>query len=201
MRMTKVTLVSEAQKLREAGLTVDQVRVLYDAITDAFVAWCERPDVTEFRAELARPRKHERRLWHDLIDGGCEYFARLQPAAKLPPVELDWRSVKFEPERVKRCEVCQSWFYDIARNGRTLTCSRRGIYKRWDMTNRKFVYYVKNGARLSECAAEYELRRYDGGSRSVAKSNEILNDFQPAEDDEKAINFLNYVELSGQKLL
>ena len=184
------------QVLKEKGLTDEQVRAIYDLITDKFVEWCDRPDIDDFRAKVASIRKHQRKLYHEIIDEACKTFAFFTKNAPT----LNWRNVKVEPRRFKRCAICHTTFYDLSRNGKKLTCDRRGEYKRWDFTNRQFVYYVKNGARLSECAAEYELRRRDTVARSVARSNEVLTDFNPDPNDIKGVKFLRYVEAKAQKL-
>lgn len=139
------------------------------------------------RENLRYLRKHERAYWHERIDDIVQWYDD----------RLSWRNVKVEPNRFKICPMpgCYRWFYDVARNGRTITCDYVE-YKEWDFTNRKYKYrHDRYGNRISECAVNLDkYRRAAGGNytdedllwpRYRRNVQEMPVDMQPSNGDAK----------------
>lgn len=195
--------VREVEQLLDHGLSIEQVRKLYEIIARHIDNDMGTPDTEKLRGNVADMRKNERAEFHALIDDACREFTRKYADLSDSLPELNWRTVKVEPQRLKHCAVCYDLFYDINRNGRTLTCDHKGVYKRWDFKNRRFVYRTKNGKKLSVCAAEWERRRNekeppDFYLEDKSSYRERLTNFQP--ETEKEEKFLRYVESKGKKL-
>jgi|SRR5699024_916400 len=182
------TYVKEVQRLIYEGIQAAEATELYQRLTDRFEDIIGHPETDQFQQNLLLLRKHDLSYFREVIDEVCA------------PAGLNWRSVKFEPVRIKRCEICGNYFYDVSRNGRKITCDAGGVYYRFDKTNRTYRYYWKNGTRLSVCAAEYEKDKqasYRFGQ--PRQPYEILTDFQPGADDAVGHAWLNKVEKQAQK--
>jgi len=183
------TYVKEVQRLIDAGIQATEAAELYQALTIRFENIHGHPETEQFQQHLLSLRKYDLSYFREVIDDACK------------PVNLNWRSVKFEPTRIKRCETCGNYFYDVSRNGRKITCDAGGIYHRFDKTNRTYRYYWKNGTRLSVCAAEYEKERQASyGFGQPRQPYEILTDFQPGPNDAVGHARLNKVERQAQKV-
>ncbi|WP_269409621.1 hypothetical protein [Lentibacillus daqui] len=164
--------VKEVQSVIDAGVSEEIAIALYDLITAEFEYIAEHPETEQFRSRIASIRKHELAFFRSIIDGAC---------AKYPlPVELNWRKVIFKPKRVTRCEVCMNYFYDVSRNGRSLTCSK-------------------------QCARNYRNYTRTGGTaidpRYSRQVQEIPVDFSPDSDDEFGHAMLDEVEEAEQQRL
>src|SRR4051794_28480764 len=146
-RAKKTVYVSEVQNVIDLDIIhADQTKALYNDILQNFITGVNAKETREHIREL---RKHNRNYYHEIIDDVCKRYDE----------RLSWRTVKLEPTRAKRCIICQSYYYDVSRNGKRLTCDLLGEYRVFDQTNRTYRYYHKNGVRLSVCAVEYDLRR------------------------------------------
>lgn len=142
-----ISYVKEVQDVIDLGIiNAEQTMIIYNELIRKFDT---SPDASQTQASIYKLRKNERNYYHELIDEVCKRYDE----------RLSWRQVKFEPSRVKRCVICQSYFYDVSRNGKRLTCDLSGEYRVFDKTNRIYRYYHKNGVRLSFCAVEYDQRR------------------------------------------
>src|SRR5699024_251790 len=174
--------IKEVETLKQDGLPEQAAVEIFQAITERFDEIHAQPELGEFRQELLDLRKHERKEFRKVIDDICD---KVNTAATMP-VKLNWRNVRYEPGHVKRCEVCGDYFYDVSRNGRKLTCDAKGVYYTFDLTNREYRYYHKNGTKLSVCATEYEKCSRTGSILypvSKRNPNEVLFDPQPAKND------------------
>lgn len=164
--------VSEVQNVIDAGLP-EQVAVgLYNVITEKLERISGHPETNIFRARVKELKKEELGYFHVTIDAICKQYPL--------PIKVDWRLLKYEPERITRCEVCSRYFYDVSRNGRSLTCS-------------------------DDCQADYYRFTRTGGtaidpiySRNV---QEIPIDFSPSSDDALGYAMLNKVEDVAQEQL
>jgi hypothetical protein len=59
--------------------------------------------------------------------------------------------VDFRAKRIKRCENCQRYFYDMSRNGRTKICHLKPAVK-WVKSKKAFkAYFNKDGSLKSAC--------------------------------------------------
>lgn len=190
-----VSYNKEIQAVLNVGISESMTKHLYMSLVIEFDSICGDPEIPKFRKKIADIRKNERSFFREIIDKKCKLFK----------IDLDWRTVKFEPNRVKRCEVCGDLFYDVSRNGKSLTCYHKGTYKQFDMTNREYYYYHKNGNKLSVCAAEYEKRRNDREKPDFYPldkpfSNEIPTDYQPERNDKRGHAFLEEIYSKGKKV-
>jgi hypothetical protein len=162
--------VKEVEGLVNEGLTEEMAVQTFQMLVNRFGDAMHKPELEDFRAAIAETRKSERWYFRQVIDEGCAMFPF--------PMEMSWRNVKFEPKRVKRCEVCSDYFYDVSRNGGKITCFNNGI-----------------------CDHEYEIRRKRGGTilepAYRRRVNEIPIDFSPAEDDKQGNAILNEVEMAA----
>src|SRR5699024_4457505 len=173
------TYVKEVQRLIYEGIQATEATELYQRLTDRFEDISGHPETDQFQQHLLSLRKYDRPYYRQVIDDVCE------------PINMNWRTVKYDPTRIKRCETCGSYYYDVSRNGRKLTCDAGGVYYRFDRTNRTYRYFHKNGHKLSVCAAEYEKQRQGDTTR---QPNEVLTDFQPGAGDAVGHAWLNKVE-------
>jgi hypothetical protein len=162
--------VKEVNSLISEGLTEQAAVQTFQVLVNRFGDEMHNPELEDFKEEVARARKEQRAYYRSIIDESCSRYPF--------PIEMSWRNVKFEPKRIKRCEVCADYYYDVSRNGGSLTCFNNGI-----------------------CAHEYELRRKRAGTiiDPVYKRNvqEIPVDFSPAEDDEQGHAILSEVEMGA----
>ncbi|WP_409251792.1 hypothetical protein V1502_17020 [Bacillus sp. SCS-153A] len=184
--MAKANHVKEVQTIIDVGMNPEDATKLYDQITDKFTEYFSVIEVEEFHHKIGHLRVNDKRYFRQIIDEVAREYG------------LSWREVKYNEQRVKRCETCQSWFYTTARNGRSLTCERFGTYRRFDMTNRRYYYWFKDGRRLSECAVKYELSKRPNTVRRV---QEVLYDPQPSGNDIPRQMFLQDVEEANQHCL
>ncbi|MGP4072640.1 hypothetical protein ACTWQB_08815 [Piscibacillus sp. B03] len=186
--------VKEVQAVINEGLPEEVAIELFQALTEQFEGVDGHAETEQFKQNLLHYRKYDLVGFRRNIDKVCQD----NPL----PIKLNWRKVKYQPKRIKRCEICGYYFYDVSRNGRKLTCDRYGEYFRFDFTNRTYRYYYKNGVRLSDCAAEYERRRRTGSvlyPNSNRKPYEVLIDFQPSENNKQGHALLNEVEMTAWK--
>lgn len=182
--MTNASYVNEIQAVIDLGIPAEDVRKLYDALTDKFTEYYSVVDAEEFHDSIGHLRKTDKRYFRQIIDEVASEYG------------LTWREVKFVETRVKRCETCQSWFYVTARNGKSLTCERFGIYRRFNLTTRAYYYWERNGRKLSECAVKYELSKRPPTKRRV---QEVSFDPSPSSADVMGNVFLDDVEKAHQR--
>jgi hypothetical protein len=177
--------VKEVQTAVNTGLTAKQAHGIYHDILDEFINMFDRPETEDFRREIADLRKHERGFYRTIID--------------LYVVEhgLDWRTVKFDERRVKRCEHCMNYYYDFSRNGLGKTCYRRGVYKRFNLTTREFYYRENHGIKMSECGVALENSKHP----TVRRVQEMPFDPNPSEGDKKGHAILQSVNGAYQRHL
>jgi hypothetical protein len=168
--MTTKSYVKEVNTLISEGLTEKMAEQTFQMLVNRFGDEMHKPELEDFRAEVLKARKEQRAYYRSIIDRGCGAYPF--------PIEMTWRNVKFEPKRIKRCEVCSDYYYDVSRNGGSVTCFNNGV-----------------------CAHEYELRRKRAGTiidpvyrRTV---QEIPIDFSPAEEDKQGNAILNEVEMTA----
>jgi hypothetical protein len=177
--------VKEVQSIVDLGVPAEDVIKMFDAITDNFTEYYSVVDSDQFHEVIGDLRRTDKRWFRQIIDEVASEYG------------LSWREVKYEETRVKRCETCMSWFYGTARNGKTLTCERFGVFRRFNLTTREFYYREKDGRRLSECAVKYELAR-----RPVKRRvNEVLYDPIPNRDATKEQAIKQSVEEAYQRQL
>lgn len=176
---------SEIEETIKLGI-IDEPTVLemYEDLVGSFSFMTAHPHEAQARAlEL---RKFNRTKYHAMIDEVVkEYNER-----------LSWHNVKFNPRRIKRCIICQAWYYDRSRFNKNPACDKLGVYYQHGRYR-----HDKYGNKLSVCEVEYDKRRraaptgvwteediiwpYSG--RSV---REELVDMQPREDDYKGQSML-----------
>ncbi|WP_182200405.1 CGNR zinc finger domain-containing protein [Paraliobacillus salinarum] len=178
----------EASLLYEKGLTKFQITNLYQEILEEFYKACGHVETDVFIQKVKDVKRYERSYLHQIIDESCKRY--------LYSTDLTWREVKFEPKRIKRCKNCNAYFYDVSRNGRSLTCNIGGDYFVYDSTNRKFRNFYKNGEKLSVCGAELEIHKRTPIYKR--KVNMILTDFFPAEGDIKGQAWLDEINIFHQ---
>ncbi|MBU8730454.1 hypothetical protein KM915_10350 [Cytobacillus oceanisediminis] len=162
--------VKEVERLIEEGLNEQVAVQTFQMLVNRFADDMHRPELEDFKLEIAKARKDDRAFYRSIIDEGCGAFPF--------PIEMSWRNVKFEPKRVKRCAICSDYYYDVSRNGGSVTCYNNGI-----------------------CANEYEIRRKRAGTilepAYRRKVQEIPTDFSPKADDAQANAFMNKVEMTA----
>ena len=144
---------------------------LYQFLTEHFERMNGHPETSVFRQRLFDLHKEERAYFRSIIDEKCEeYYLDM----------LSWRNVKYKPERVKRCEVCYNYFYDVSRNGRSKTCFNGG-----------------------HCEREYEVRRGRGGTIQEPEYSRSVNiefiDMQPDANDKEGQAKLLEMEKARQR--
>lgn len=186
--------IKEVQDVIDEGISEPRAELLYQVITEKFEEICGQIETDDFQRSILDIRKNERPYFREVIDDVCNRYTF--------SAGLNWRNLKYEPIRIQRCQICGDYFYDISRNGKKLTCSKGGVYQTFDVTNRKYRYFHKNGKRLSVCGALYEQRRRAGSvlyPESKRNPNEVLTDFNPDENDKKGHAWLNEVELTAWK--
>jgi hypothetical protein len=165
-----LTYVKEVEQLIGEGLNEQAAVQTFQMLVNRFADEMHQPEVEDFREAIASTRKAQRAYYRSIIDEGCGAFPF--------PIEMSWRNVKFEPKRIKRCAICSDYYYDVSRNGGSVTCYNNGI-----------------------CAYEYEIRRKRAGTvlepAYRRKVQEIPTDFSPKADDAQANAFLNEVEMTA----
>jgi hypothetical protein len=191
----KKTYVSEVQDVIELGYIDEETAVeMYQGLAQEFAG--RAIEIEEIREELYNRRKDNLADWHAHIDLIVKDYDE----------RLSWRNVKVEPSRFKKCRMprCNSIFYDVARNGKTITCNRFTWWG-YDRTNRKYKYrYDRYGDKMSVCAVNLDkYRRAAGGNytdedllwpRSNRSVEEFLVDLQPGEDDAQGHAILNEMQ-------
>lgn len=195
--MASKTYVTEVQNVIELGY-IDETTVLemYQVIAKQFAG--RALEIEETREALYAERKHNLPEWHERIDCIVKQYDE----------RLNWRDVKVVPSRFKICPMpgCYRWFYDVARNGKTITCNYEE-FKEWDFTNREMKHrHDEYGNRLSVCAVNLDkFRRAAVGKytdedllwpRSRRKVQETSVDLQPSDDDAQGHAILNEMQKS-----
>jgi len=162
--------VKEVERLIEEGLNEQVAVQTFQMLVNRFADDMHRPELEDFREAIASTRKEQRAYYRSIIGEGCGAFPF--------PIEMSWRNVKFEPKRIKRCSICSDYYYDVSRNGGSVTCYNNGV-----------------------CAHEYEIRRKRAGTvlepAYRRKVQEIPTDFSPAQDDDYGNAFLYEVEMTA----
>lgn len=179
------TYVKEVQDVIELGyLEEATVLEMYQELAEEFAGGALDQEAEQ--EWLRNQRKHNLPEWHEMIDYLVQQYDE----------RLSWREVKVEPNRFKICPMagCYNWFYDVARNGKTITCNRI-TWKEFDLTNRKWKYYHdKYGNRMSVCAVKLDQYRRAAGAggytvedllwpKSRRRVQEFSVDLQPDEDN------------------
>jgi hypothetical protein len=180
--------VKEVQAVLDLGYTEADAVKIFEVVVDRFERAVGGLEPEEFHDRVLDLRKNERAFYREMIDHALSYTDY---------DELTWREVRFEPTRVKRCAQCGNWFYDSSRNGKKITCNRFGVYRRWDMENRKYRYYHKHGNKLSECGARYELARVP----TTRRVQEVPFNPNPSGEDIEGNVFLDEIEDANQRHL
>lgn len=191
------TYISEVEYVIELGY-IDETTVIemYQVIAKQFAGGAL--EIEDTCKSLYAERKHNLAEWYERIDHIVKQYDD----------RLSWRNVKVVPSRFKICPLpgCYRWFYDVARNGKTITCDYEE-FKEWDFTNRVFKYrHDGYGNRLSVCAVNLDkYRRAAGGNytdedllwpKSRQKVQETSVDLQPSEDDARGHAILNEMQKS-----
>ena len=161
------------------------VLALYDDLADTFrsVAMTPHPHEAQARTLELRNRK--------------QYHAKIDEVEKEYDERLSWHSVRFRPKRIKRCIICQSWYYDRSRFNKNPACDKDGIYFEHGRYR-----HDKYGNKLSVCEVEYDKRRRAAPTGewteediiypySGRKVNEVLVDLQPSANDRRGHAILN----------
>ncbi|MFC7321956.1 hypothetical protein [Halobacillus campisalis] len=165
-----MSYIKEVQRLIDDGLNEEASVQLFQVLTNRFTFEMHRPETEDFRKGILECRKDQRKHFREIIDGECRKYPF--------PIQLNWRNVKFEPKRVKRCGICGGYFYDVSRNGNKITCFNNGI-----------------------CEHEHEIRRKRKGTLMEPaykrRVDEIPIDFSPAEDDALGNAILTETEMTA----
>lgn len=185
-KVSTKSYVKEVQVVIDLGYSERDVVKIFEGVVDHFVSIVGGVEPEHYHERVLNLRKEERAFYREQLEQGIAWAGY---------DGLTWRDVKFEPTRVKRCEQCMNWFYDTSRNGKKLTCDRFGEYKRFDFTNREFVYRYKDGDKLSVCGAKYEQAR----NPSTRNVQEVLFDAQPSGDDVMGNVMLDEIEGAYQE--